>query len=151
MLPLPLDPAADPAVAAGLVALQRASYAVEAALVGSDAIPPLHESADGLAAAGLTWWGLLDADGIAAAVAVTEEPGLVDVHRLVVAPRAFRRGLGRALVRHVLDVAGGRRVVVSTGRDNAPARALYRAAGFTETDEREVVPGLWVTHLARDP
>ena len=43
--PSRLDPA-DPAVAQALVALQRAAYAVEAGLIGSDAIPALRETAD---------------------------------------------------------------------------------------------------------
>jgi ribosomal protein S18 acetylase RimI-like enzyme len=40
-------------------------------------------------------------------------------------------------------------VVVATGQDNAPARALYERAGFTVVDRAEVEPGLWVTRYAR--
>ena len=40
-------------------------------------------------------------------------------------------------------------MTVATGRDNAPARALYERAGFTVVDHAEVEPGLWVTHYAR--
>jgi ribosomal protein S18 acetylase RimI-like enzyme len=134
---------------AELLALQRAAYAVEAGLIGSDAIPPLHDTTETLVAAGLTWYGSRDATGLLGAVAVAAGPGLVDLDRLVVAPRAFRRGVGTALVRHVLDLAGPRRVEVSTGRDNTPARALYARLGFVETGEEEVVPGLWVTRYAR--
>lgn len=134
---------------AELLALQRAAYAVEAGLIGSDAIPPLHDTAQTLVAAGLTWYGSRDAAGLLGAVAVDAGPGLVDLDRLVVAPRAFRRGVGTALVRHVLALAGPRRVEVSTGRDNTPARALYVRLGFVETGEEEVVPGLWVTRYAR--
>lgn len=134
---------------AELLALQRAAYAVEAGLIGSDAIPPLHDTERTLVAAGLTWYGIRDAAGLLGAVAVDAGPEVVDLDRLVVAPRAFRRGVGTALVRHVLDLAGRRRVEVSTGRDNAPARALYVRLGFVETGEEEVVPGLWVTRYAR--
>ncbi len=134
---------------AELLALQRAAYAVEAELIGSDAIPPLRDTAETLVAAGLTWYGSRDVTGLVGAVAVDAGPGLVDLDRLVVAPRAFRRGVGTALVRHVLDLAGPRRVEVSTGRDNTPARALYARLGFVETGEEEVVPGLWVTRYAR--
>ena len=144
-----LHPGRSARTAAALLALQRASYAVEAALIGSDAIPPLHDTARTLVAAGLTWYGSRDAAGLLGAVALTEAPGLVDLERLVVAPRAFRRGIGTALVRHVLALAGERRVVVCTGRDNAPARALYARLGFAETGEEEVAPGLWVTRYAR--
>ena len=37
--------------------------------------------------------------------------------------------------------------LVSTGRDNGPARELYRRRGFTVVREREAIPGLWVTEL----
>jgi ribosomal protein S18 acetylase RimI-like enzyme len=126
-----LRPDRSAAVAAELVALQRAAYAVEAELIGSTAIPPLHDTAESLVGAGLTWFG-------------TRE-------RLVVAPRAFRRGIGAALVRHVLGFAGARPVVVSTGRANVPARALYERLGFVRTADEEVRPGLWVTRYRHRP
>ena len=47
-----LHPHRSAACAAKLVALQRESYAVEAALIGSDAIPPLQDTAATLVAAG---------------------------------------------------------------------------------------------------
>ena len=149
-----LHPDTSSAGAAELVALQRESYAVEAALIGSDAIPPLHDTPATLVAAGLTWYGIRNGgdDGggaLLGAVAVAEEADAVDLDRLVVSPRAFRRGVGTALVRHVLALAGDRRVDVSTGRDNAPARALYARLGFVRTGEQEVLPGLWVTRYAR--
>ncbi|HEX2034807.1 MAG TPA: GNAT family N-acetyltransferase [Chloroflexota bacterium] len=45
-----------------------------------------------------------------------------------------RLGIGRALLVHAVELtraAGGTRLEVWTGDDNAPARALYAAAGFT--------------------
>ncbi|MGL5860957.1 MAG: GNAT family N-acetyltransferase, partial [Phycicoccus sp.] len=139
----PLDPARDPAVAAELVALQRAAYAIEAELIGSDAIPALHEPVAALAAADLVWFGIRDSSGLLGAVAVEHGSDAVVIDRLVVSPPAFRRGVATRLVLHVLAVVGDRRVQVSTGRDNTPARALYRRLGFVEIDEAEVEPGLW--------
>jgi GNAT superfamily N-acetyltransferase len=149
MRPVRLHPAHRGSVASELVVLQRESYTVEATLIGSTAIPALHETPEALAAAGLTWFGLRDGTGLLGAVAVHDGPDGVGIERLVVAPRAFRRGVASALGRHVLARAGGRTVTVSTGRANAPAHALYAGLGFVETDEEEVEPGLWITHLAR--
>jgi len=129
---------------AELLRVQRAAYLVEAALIGSDGIPALRDTVESLAAAGLTWFGCRDDDGLLGAVATTVDGGIVDIDRLVVAPRAFRRGVGTALVAHVLGVGGGP-VTVSTGRANTPARALYERAGFVETGAVEVEPELWVT------
>ena len=85
---------ADGAVAQSVLELQRESYAVEAGLIGDDRIPQLTETLDELRAAGLEWLGARDADGLTGAVAwKVLDDGTVDIHRLVVAPRAFRRGV----------------------------------------------------------
>ena len=141
---------ADEAIARSVLDLQRAAYAVEAALIGSDGIPQLTETIDELRAADESWLGVSDAHGLAGAVSWREQPdGTVDIHRLVVAPRAFRRGVATTL----LDALDGRYpdrpMVVSTGRDNAPARELYRRRGFVLLGEREVVAGLWIAELGR--
>jgi GNAT superfamily N-acetyltransferase len=143
---VPIDPAADDALAHELLAVQAASYAVEAALIGDDRIPPLREDLDGLRGAGLAWLGAVDDDGrLAGALAWSDNGAVLDVERLVVAPTGLRRGTGTALVRALLHRAGHRPAVVATGRDNAPARALYERLGFVRTGDREVLPGLWVT------
>ncbi|MEU4723597.1 GNAT family N-acetyltransferase [Nonomuraea dietziae] len=129
-----------------LLDLQRAAYAVEAELIGDDRIPPLHESLDELLAEPLRWRGAFDDDGTCVgAVAWSETPEEIDIDRLVVHPRAHRRGIGRALVAELLGRAAGRHVIVSTGRDNGPARTLYEKLGFTKVEDVEVIPGLWTT------
>lgn len=133
------------APSAELLALQAAAYAVEAELLGDDRIPALHEDLAALSSAGLTWLGVLEAGQLAGAVGFVESPDGIDVHRLVVAPAAHRRGIGRALVEAVLARAGARHVIVATGRDNSPARALYERLGFAHLEDVEVLPGLWVS------
>jgi hypothetical protein len=88
----PLHPADDAALAAALVALQRAAYAVEARLFGHD-LPVRVETPAALALAGLTWWGWREGSRPLGAVAVTATADLVDIERLVVAPDAARRGM----------------------------------------------------------
>ena len=147
--PVPLD-LADEAIARSVLALQRESYAVEAALIGSDEIPQLTETLDGLRAAGLDWLGTFDEGGLTGAVSwKILGNGTVDIHRLVVAPRAFRRGIASALLDALDALYPGRPALVSTGRDNGPARDLYRRRGFTLVREHEAVPGLWVAELER--
>ena len=139
------------APSAELLALQRAAYAVEAGLIGDERIPALHEDLAALSSAGLTWLGVTPAGKLVGAVGFVESADVVDVHRLVVAPQAHRQGVGRALVETVLARAASRRVVVATGRDNAPARALYERLGFLRVGDAEVLPGLWVSRYASDP
>ncbi len=141
---------ADEVIACSVLALQRESYAVEAELIGSDGIPQLTETLEELRAAGLEWLGTFDEAGLTGAVSwKILDDGTVDIHRLVVAPHAFRRGVASGLL-DALDARFPRHpTLVSTGRGNGPALELYRRRGFTVVREREAIPGLWITELER--
>ena len=132
--------------AAALLQLQHAAYAVEAALIQDDRIPALQETVDDLLAAQLHW--VVDAqDGtIVGAIGYVANNGVIEIDRLIVDPGRHRQGIGRRLVMQVLE--DGRSAIVSTGRDNGPARRLYEKAGFTHLADREVIPGLVVSDYA---
>jgi len=141
---------ADEGIARSVLALQREAYAVEAELIAADGIPQLTETLGELQAAGLDWLGTFDETGLTGAASwKVLDDGTVDIHRLVVAPRAFRRGTATALLDALDARFPGRRTLVSTGRDNGPARELYRRRGFTVVREREAIAGLWITDLER--
>ena len=141
---------ADEAIARFVLALQREAYAVEAELIAADGIPQLTETLGELLAAGLDWLGTFDETGLTGTVSwKVLDDGTVDIHRLVVAPRAFRRGTATGLLDALDARFPGRRTLVSTGRDNGPARELYRRRGFTVVREREAIAGLWITDLER--
>jgi ribosomal protein S18 acetylase RimI-like enzyme len=147
----PLD-LGDDETANAVLALQRAAYAVEADLIGSDGIPALTETLQQLRNAGESWLGALDPETgrLSGAVAWRElDPGSVDICRLVVAPEAFRQGIATALLNSLDGAFPGRPMIVSTGRGNEPAVALYRRRGFRVVRDREAAPGPWVTELER--
>ncbi|MEU7475574.1 GNAT family N-acetyltransferase [Lentzea sp. NPDC042327] len=135
----------DDTVLRELWTVQRLAYAVEAELIGFDGIPPLHESLDELRACGETFLGLYDGEGLAGAVSYVLDGSTVDIHRLVVHPRAHRRGIATKL----LDALPEGPQSVSTGTLNEPALRLYRGRGFVETGTHDVAPGVSITHLAR--
>lgn len=124
-----------------LVALQRASYAVEAQLIGAAELPPMRESPEQLRACRETFLGARRGERLVGAVSFRRAGGTVDIHRLVVDPGAFRGGVASALL-DALEAreAGATHWTVGTGADNVPARALYERRGFEPTEER-VVPG----------
>ena len=89
----------DPDTLQGLWDLQRASYAVEAELIGFDGIPALHESLQELRDCGESFLGLDDETGLAGAVSWARlQDGTLDICRLMVHPRAHRRGIATALL-----------------------------------------------------
>jgi ribosomal protein S18 acetylase RimI-like enzyme len=137
-------------VARALVKLQQAAYRVEAALIGLADLPPLRDDAAALRRSGETFLGAYDQGVLSGAVSYRLEGGTLDIHRLVVDPARFRRGIGRRL----LAAAEARaprpgRVVVATGAANAPALALYATAGYRETGRREVATGVFLSSLEK--
>ena len=75
----------DPDTLRRLRDLQRASYAVEAELIGFDGIPALHESLEELRDCGESFLGLDDETGLAGAVSwVRLQDGTLDICRLMV-------------------------------------------------------------------
>jgi ribosomal protein S18 acetylase RimI-like enzyme len=141
--PLDLE---DDATLQRLVAVQRAGYRVEADLIGAISLPPLHETPEQLRASGERFLGAYLDGELAGAISYKRDGATVDIHRLVVHPDAFRRGLATRLLDALeAEEAGAEAWTVGTGRDNAPARALYERRGFRPTEER-IVPGgiVWV-------
>jgi len=130
--------------------LQRAAYAVEAELIGFAGIPPLHESLQQLRDCGESFLGLDDETGLAGAVSWTRlHDGTLDICRLMVHPRAHRRGIATTLLDSLDRLEPAARSVVATGTANLPALALYRRRGFTPAGIRQVGPATTVTLLER--
>lgn len=71
---------------------------------------------------------------------VREAPGVGRLVRMSVAAAHRRRGIGRALVAHLIDAARARgftRLLVETDDDWDDAIALYLACGFAEAERRD--------------
>ncbi|MEV6931005.1 GNAT family N-acetyltransferase [Dactylosporangium sp. NPDC051485] len=67
-------------------------------------------------------------------------PGELDFRLLAVSPAARRRGVGRLLVEHVIDLARARyavAVVMNSGPQMLGAHRLYEQLGFSRLPERE--------------
>jgi ribosomal protein S18 acetylase RimI-like enzyme len=145
----PLD-VRDAAAAGHFLELQRAAYQVEARLVGSHAIPPLRESLAELLRCGETFLGAYLGRELVGGVSWKFDGETIDLHRLVVDPRHFRRRIGTALLRAALaETPRAARAIVQTGAANEPATALYRSEGFVLVDEIEPAIGLRVAQFTK--
>lgn len=145
------DPATDPHVARVLLGLQREAYAVEAALIGDDRLPPLQQDEVGLTAFRGSWVMAWDGVDLVGAIAWQHTNDLVEIDKVMVRPSAHRRGIASGLLGRVIEAAGRRPIAVATGRDNAPGRALYDKHGFAHAGDEQVPPGIWITRLNRVP
>jgi ribosomal protein S18 acetylase RimI-like enzyme len=131
--------------------VQHAAYAIEAALIGFAELPPAVETVQRLQACGEELW-LCEEDGeLLGAVGLEGGEEELVIARLFVAPSAFRRGVGTALVEKALAEANGLPVRVGTAAANAPALALYEGLGFRRVAESEPAPGVRYLTLKRDP
>jgi ribosomal protein S18 acetylase RimI-like enzyme len=147
---VPLD-LSEQATAEALLALQRRAYAIEAELIASDAIPPLHETLAELQASGETFLGARVEGELAGAISWRFVDGTLDIHRLVVDPRRSRQGIGSALVRAAIAAEpDADRAIVQTGAENAPACALYLREGFEYVDDIDVGRGLRVSRFRKE-
>ena len=103
-------------------------------------VPPEDRHAldpDGLADPAVTFYGLrVEGELLAVGALKSLGDGHGELKSMHTAQAARRRGLGRAMLDHLLCVArerGFRRVSIETGSMQAfaPARSLYASAGFT--------------------
>ena len=86
----------------------------------------------------------LVADGddakIAGYIVALEAADSGEILNLAVAPGGRRHGLGRALVKQVVETLRGRgvqEIYLEVRESNAPARALYAGHGFKEVGRRK--------------
>ena len=126
-------------IAEAVVELQRASYRVEADLLGARTLPALKESPRRLRRTHERFLGAYEGERLVGAVSWKRSSGLVDIHRLVVHPDRFRRGIAGALLDALaLRLPDAQRWVVATGAANEPARRLYEQHGFVPVAEQLV-------------
>ncbi|WP_374350343.1 GNAT family N-acetyltransferase [Chitinimonas sp.] len=139
----------DEGEARSLLALQRAAYAQEAALINYPDLPPLRETLEQLMACGETVLGWCADGQWLGAIGFLDGDAGVEICRLVVAPAAQRQGIARQLLAAVCTQAAGRPVQVGTAAANTPAVALYQAMGFAISRRFATPDGLALLTLTR--
>ena len=126
-------------VAEAIVELQRASYRVEADILGARTLPVLKESPRKLRRTRERFLGAFEGERLVGAVSWKRSGALVDIHRLVVHPDRLRRGIAHALLEALEGLqADAERWMVATGAVNQPARRLYERHGFEPVGEQLV-------------
>lgn len=133
-----------------LLNLQRLAYTFEANLIGFYDIPTLKDTIQSLQSCNETFYGYLRKSELCGAISYTKQADEIDICRLVVHPKNFREGIGKALLEHLLatecDVT---RFIVSTGKKNTPAVKLYEQYGFKIKSTTEIIHDVFIVHFER--
>ncbi|MFF0830385.1 GNAT family N-acetyltransferase [Brevibacillus sp. NPDC003359] len=132
-----------------LWSMQQRAYRVEAEIIGTEDIPPLQESVEQLRTCEETFYGYIVEGELAGAVSFLIEGETLDIHRMIVDPVHFRKGIASQLLASVHE-HGSSKIVVATGSLNEPAVRLYGRHGFTLTDQKEIKPGLWLSFFEKN-
>lgn len=131
-------------IAEQIVNLQKASYIVEAEIIGFMGIPPLREIPEDIMKGKETYYGFFVENDLAGMISYEVEDDVLDICKVAVHPDYFKRGIATQLVRSVEKTSGIKRIIVSTGLKNTPAVNLYTELGFSKIYEREVEKDVFI-------
>lgn len=133
-----------------VLSIQLSSYRVEAELIKFYDIPPLKDTVSILQRCGETFYGCYVDGELGGVISIKVEDGLIDIHRLMVHPKHFRKGIASRLLEFVESNGDGdETLIVSTGSKNAPAIYFYEKSGFVKTREVKVMEGLLITSFEK--
>jgi GNAT superfamily N-acetyltransferase len=122
----------DREVAEILLKLQIPAYMVEAQLINFYDIPPLKDTVETLQTCGEHFFGYFKENELCGAISYLVKGKTLDIHRLIVNPNHFRKGIAKKLFLFIEEyVEGFDTIIVSTGSKNKPAVEFYLKRGFT--------------------
>ncbi|WP_328589048.1 GNAT family N-acetyltransferase [Sutcliffiella halmapala] len=138
------------AIAKKILKLQTASYLVEAQIIDFYEIPPLKDTVQSLQECGETFLGYYLNGEICGAISYKVEKEIVDIHRLMVHPEHFKKGIAETLLKTMENNQNSiDTIIVSTGSKNVPAKKFYQKHGFQVTGEKIVLANLSLTSFMK--
>ncbi|MEH7237666.1 GNAT family N-acetyltransferase [Bacillus sp. JJ1562] len=110
--------------------IQIPSYKVEAEIIGSYEIPPLKDTVSTLQHCGETFFGYYENEELCGVISIKVDDDVVDIHRLIVHPNHFRKGIAQLLLNYIETKFQVDTIKVATGSNNTPAVRFYKKNGF---------------------
>jgi ribosomal protein S18 acetylase RimI-like enzyme len=134
----------DRHVAEQVLKVQIPAYQVEAKIIGMNEIPPLKDTVEKLQSSRESFFGYYLEDILVGVISFQIIEKVLDIHRVVVDPAYFRRGIGRAMITFIFEnykkqVRGFK---VQTGSTNMPAIKMYYSLGFKKVEQVMISPML---------
>lgn len=137
--------------AADVLNIQIPSYKVEAEIIGSYEIPPLKDTVHTLQHCGETFFGYYENEILCGVISikVDDDDDEVDIHRLIVHPNHFRKGIAQLLLNFIETKFEVETIKVATGSKNTPAVRFYQKNGFQNIKELIVNEQLSLTFFEK--
>ena len=110
----------------------QVSYAVEAKMLKAVDFPPLKRTVSQFLKSDFEFYAYYLIENIAGVIEIENHEDLTHIQSLVVYPKYFRKGIGKKLVKFILDTYKTSIFTVETGLDNHPAIKLYTSFDFQE-------------------
>lgn len=139
----------DRNIAREILSIQIPSYKVEAEIIGYDEIPPLKDTVDTLQLCGEIFFGYYSKEDIRGAISIKIDDDEMDIHRLIVHPDHFRKGIAQKLLSFLEITFAVKTIKVATGSKNSPAVALYEKNGFQVINEITINEQLSLTFFEK--
>jgi ribosomal protein S18 acetylase RimI-like enzyme len=129
-----------------ILELQVASYKIEAELINFAQIPPLMDTIATLQECDEIFYGYYEEEALAGIISYKIYEDALDIHRVAVHPRFFRRGIAGKLVQFIEGLHQDiKKLEVCTGAKNLPAIHLYVKHGFVPMNNIEIAEGIFLT------
>ncbi|WP_410983130.1 GNAT family N-acetyltransferase [Bacillus cereus] len=137
-------------VASAILAIQIPAYKIEAKYINSTAIPRLYDTVEDIQNCNETFYGYIFENKLIGFISFVNEGTIIDIHRLVISPDYFHRGIATKLLLHLFSISPDtKKYIVQTGKANIPALSLYKKHGFIEVTDIILPDGLVLTQLEK--
>ncbi|URM34682.1 GNAT family N-acetyltransferase [Cytobacillus firmus] len=135
----------DRTAAEQVLSVQLPAYKIEAEIIGCPDLPPLKDTAATLQITGETFFGYFIVEKLCGAISFKEKNDILDIHRLIVHPEHFRKGIAQKLLNFIERRQMIKKMVVTTGSKNTPAVAFYLKNGFREVEKIDINESLTIS------
>ncbi|KAA0764328.1 GNAT family N-acetyltransferase [Bacillus sp. SH5-2] len=137
-------------VATSILQVQIPAYTIEANYINSTAIPRLYDTVNDIQNCGETFYGYFFENKLVGFISFIQEENLIDIHRLVVSPDFFQKGIATKLLLYIFNMfPSSMTYIVQTGKANTPAITLYKKHGFITVSDIILPDGIILTQLKR--
>ena len=137
-------------VATSILKVQIPSYKIEAEFLNSTAIPRLYDTVNDIQNCDETFYGYFSDNKLVGFISFMQKEQLIDIHRLVVSPDFFQRGIATKLLLYIFNMfPSSMTYIVQTGKANSPAIALYKKHGFVEVADTTLPDGMILTRFKK--